>query len=221
MNPDRGAAVSRLAEMIVRVDRPHPVRVCIDGHTGAGKTTLADELAPAIRVRSRPCIRASMDGFHRPRAERYRRGRSSPEGYYHDAFDYEAVRRLLLDPLGPRGDRKYQTASHDLEQDEEASAPVRTAVPRSVLVVDGSFLQRAELEGCWDFRVWVEVDVETARARGVARDRGAFGPEIDRLYRERYLPAQRLYVEEASPADGADVRFMNNDVDHPVLVVPA
>jgi len=49
------------------------VRTAIDGPDAAGKTTLADELAVALRERGRDVIRASIDGFHRPRRERYRR----------------------------------------------------------------------------------------------------------------------------------------------------
>lgn len=218
MNPDRAAAVSRLAEMIVAVERPHPVRVAIDGFTGSGKTVLANELAPAIRARARPCLRASTDGFHQPRTERDRRGRESPEGYYRHAFDYEGLRRLLLRPLGPGGDLHYQTAAFDLEGDRALASTPRRAERRAILVVDGTFLQRPELEGCWDFRVWVECDVEVARARGVGRDRGNFGPDIDALYRERYMPAQQLYLGEVGAVGAADVRFVNNDLDHPVLV---
>lgn len=52
-----------------------------------------------------------MDGFHHPREIRYRRGSLSPEGYYRDAFDYDAVHAQLLEPLGPGGDRRYRTAT--------------------------------------------------------------------------------------------------------------
>lgn len=221
MNPDRAAAISRLAELIVAVEQRHPIRVAIDGFTGSGKTVLANELAPAIRSRARPCIRASVDGFHRPRMDRHRKGRQSPEGYYADAFDYRALKSLLLQPLGPKGDRRYQTAAFDLHADRPLSGAPRQADRRAVLVVDGTFLQRPELDGQWDFRVWVECDLEVARARGAARDRGSFGPEIDALYRERYMPAAQIYVNEADPIRQANVRFVNNDVDHPVLITRA
>src|ERR671937_1286035 len=74
------AVIGDLANRIEPVRRPNPVRVAIDGVDAAGKTTLADELAPVLRRRGREVVRASIDGFHRPRAERYRRGELSPEG---------------------------------------------------------------------------------------------------------------------------------------------
>lgn len=58
----------------------HPVRVAIDGPDAAGKTMLADA--------GRQIVRASIDGFHRPRAERYRQGPLSPAGYYEDSLDH-------------------------------------------------------------------------------------------------------------------------------------
>ena len=75
----RGTLIEELASRITSVEKPHPVRVAIDGVDGAGKTTLADELSEPIRRRGRPVIRASIDSFHNPQAVSYRRGRHSPE----------------------------------------------------------------------------------------------------------------------------------------------
>jgi len=66
---------------------PDVLRVGIDGVDGAGKTTFADELAAALAPFGRPVIRAGVDGFHHPRAVRYRRGRESPEGFFRDSYD--------------------------------------------------------------------------------------------------------------------------------------
>jgi uridine kinase len=80
MAEDRRAAVVReLADRIEAVQRPHPVRVAIDGVDAAGKTTFADELAAVLRRRGRDV----------------RRGELSPEGYYYDSFDYPALRQTL------------------------------------------------------------------------------------------------------------------------------
>lgn len=88
-----------LAKRIATLLSAHPVRIAIDGIDAAGKTTLANELAMVLQSQGRTVIRASIDGFHRPRAERYQRGPASPEGYYADSFDYPALRDELLLPL--------------------------------------------------------------------------------------------------------------------------
>lgn len=82
---DRAELVGRLVALVDAIDLAHPTRVAVDGPDAAGKTTLADELGIALNDAGREVIRASVDGFHRPRVERYRRGPDSPEGYYEDS----------------------------------------------------------------------------------------------------------------------------------------
>jgi hypothetical protein len=109
----RGELLDRLAEAIESVTTVHPLRVAVDGPPDAGKTTLADELALLLRARGREVIRSPTESFHLPQAQRYRRGEYSSEGCYHDSFDYDALRRVLLDPLGPNGHRRYQHAIYN------------------------------------------------------------------------------------------------------------
>lgn len=87
------------------------VRVAVDGIDGAGKTIFADELASHIKRLSRPVIRASVDSFHQPKAARYKKGTDSAVGFYEDSFDYVKLRTLLLDPLGPEGNRQFRIAA--------------------------------------------------------------------------------------------------------------
>jgi uridine kinase len=82
----RSDLLAYLVSSVEAIRLPHPIRVAVDGPDAAGKTVLADELGEALVARGRAVIRASVDGFHRPR-ERYRRGPDSPEGYYEDSFD--------------------------------------------------------------------------------------------------------------------------------------
>ena len=107
----RSDLIAKLASRILAVERPHPVRVGIDGVDAAGKTTLADELAPRLEAAGRQVVRASVDCFHNPSGVRYRRGRESPEGYYRDSFDHAAIAECLLQPLGPHGDRRFRRAA--------------------------------------------------------------------------------------------------------------
>jgi len=111
----RAELLEQLAQSIAAVRLDHPTRVAIDGVDGSGKTTLADELAEPVRRAGRAVIRASVDGFHNPRAVRYARGPDSPEGYFRDSFDYAALKRELLDPLGPAGNASFRTATFDYQ----------------------------------------------------------------------------------------------------------
>ncbi|KAF5620261.1 AAA domain protein [Fusarium sp. NRRL 52700] len=131
------------------------VLVGIDGRDGAGKTTFANDLATRCRhvLHPRQIIRISIDDFHNVRETRYHRGSTSPEGFFLDSYDYELFHRLVLEPLGPNGSRRYKTRSHDLTTDRVVAEdePVCEAPRGSIVIIDGMFLHRPELAGAWDF----------------------------------------------------------------------
>ena len=219
MTVDRTAVLEELARKLAGVSLGRPIRVAIDGRTASGKTTLADEIASLIRGKGRPVIRTSIDGFHRPKTERYARGRYSAEGYYYDARDLVAVETLLLAPLGPEGDRLYRTQSFDLENDVTVEQEPRPASADAVLIVDGTFLQRAELHDGWDLTIFVKTSERTSELRGVGRDADRLGGKdaARRLYAERYRPAFALYDRLCAPEQSADVLLTNEDFSHPQI----
>jgi uridine kinase len=218
--PERALVLEILADAVTRQRRPHPLRVAIDGIDAAGKSVLADELATLVVARGWPVIRASIDGFHRPREERYRLGPDSPEGYYRDSFDYDALRRELLDPLGPGGDRNHRTAVFDFEADRPVEMAGKHADSDAVLLFEGVFLLRPELDGVWDLTVFVEVSFDEALRRARQRDQRLFGsaPDVEDRYLTRYLPGQRLYLRECRPERRADYVLANDHPDRPQLV---
>jgi uridine kinase len=210
--PSRRDIWGRIADILGGIRPPHPLRVAIDGLDAAGKTTLADELAAELERRGRPVIRASVDGFHHPRARRYRRGPMSPDGYFLDSFDLAAIRREVLDPLGWGGSLRYRVAVFDYRADRPVEVPPQSAPSEAVLLFDGIFLLRPELDDAWDYRIFVEVSPETSGRRGTARDR------TEERYRARYLPAQRWYLQTVDPMSRADLRVVNEDPFSPVLL---
>lgn len=211
--------LERLAAWITSHPLDHVVRVAIDGPDAAGKSTLADELVPFVGRTGREAIRVSLDGFHRPRSARYARGELDPEGYYRDAFDLEAVVRDVLAPLGPAGSQAYRAAVFDVETDSSASEPVRMATAGAVLLFDGVFLLRQELRGSWECSVFVDANESEILRRALTRDSARFGSDehVRARYMTRYLPAQRIYLEESRPLDVADVVIENSDPDHPLV----
>ncbi|MEV6373497.1 cytidylate kinase family protein [Micromonospora musae] len=213
----REEVLGRLAEAVGSVAVAHPTRVAIDGPPAAGKTTLADELAVVLRAQGRDVIRATIDDFLFPRALRYPRGEYSAEGCYFDTHDYGALNRVLLDPLGPGGDRRFQNAVYDRDADAVLSPPLTTAPADAVLVFDGVFLMRPELIDRWDLRIFVSTAREKTVDRAVIRERQVRSrAEIERRWRERYIPSQQLYFATAHPTDHADIIVHNDEPSQPV-----
>jgi uridine kinase len=206
-----------LADAVGRVEVAHPTRVAVDGPPAAGKTTLADELAAVLRARGRDVIRATIEGFLFPKARRYRRGEFSPDGCYDDNHDYAALNRVLLDPLGPDGDRRIRLAIYDRTTDAALSSPVTTAAAEAVLVFDGVFLLRPELIDRWELRIFVSASFELTVDRARIRERDVLtGAEVERRWRERYIPSQQLYLATVRPTDHADIVVHNDDLAQPV-----
>jgi uridine kinase len=209
-----------LAARIDAVRPTHPLRVAIDGVDASGKTTLADDLVPALEASSRAVIRASVDGFHHPKSVRYRRGRGSPEGYFLDSFDYEAVAANLLHPLGPDGARKFKTAIFDVRTDAPLSPACEIAPDDAILLFDGVFLHRDELREFWDLSIFVDVTFETALGRAEKRDAVLLGSrdQARALYLERYIPGQRLYLAACAPRRRATIVVNNDRPDEPEIL---
>lgn len=181
--------------------------LAVDGIDGAGKTMFADSLAERLEREGQATARASIDGFFRPRAERYALGRDSAEGYYRDSFDYDVFRRYLIEPFKLAGSAGFVTAVFDHRADAPLGLRWETTQPDSTLIVDGIFLNRPELRGLWNYSIWLDVPSEVAEARLLERD-GIAG-------RERYRGAQALYLADADPRGAATAIIDNADVASP------
>jgi uridine kinase len=212
---ERAAFLAALTRRVIATRPDGVARIAITGVDGAGKTSLADALAPLVTAH-RPAIRASIDGFHNPRAVRHARGRTSPEGFYRDSFNLEAFRRVLLDPMAPGGTRRYRTAAYDHRTDSAVAIDERTAPANAVLLVDGIFLQRPELDEIWDLTILLDVPFAQTFARMAVRD-GSPADETD-PGNQRYRQGQRLYLAECQPQARADILVDYADFDAPEIV---
>ncbi|MEZ5094011.1 AAA family ATPase [Nocardioides sp.] len=213
---DRERVLAHVAALLPVVRRP--LLVAVDGPDGVGKTHFADALADHLRAGGRAVARSSVDDFHHPRAHRHALGRT-PEAVWTRHFDYQALRRELLEPWLAGPGASYRPAWHDVARDEHVDAP-RASVPEAgVLVVDGVFAQRPEITRAWDLVVFLDAPPEVTVARMAARDGSPADPEHPD--QRRYLDAQRIYAEACRPRDQADVVVDNTDLDAPRLVPAA
>lgn len=206
--PQKEDVIGALADEILHNYGKGRVIVAIDGLDGAGKTRFADALAETLKKRPHAVFRASIDDFHRSRAERYARGADSPEGFYRDSYNYSLFRRVLVEPFRIGHIGSFVLAGFDLKRDAPIEPKWTTGPEDAILIVDGIFLNRPELRGLWNYSVWLDVDADVADERMRLRDGGAEETP-------RYVEGQALYLAEAKPREAANAIFDNNDYDHP------
>lgn len=184
------------------------VLVAVDGADGSGAHAFADDLADALRRAGHTAFRASIDGFHRPRAERHARGAESPEGFYRDAYDYETLRRVLLQPFRMGGSTGFVTEDFDWRRDTQVEPRWITGPQDAILIIDGVFLNRPELRGLWNYSLWIDAPPTVAAERLLARDgEGSLST--------RYSEAQAIYATESKPRTTATAIIDNTDSEAP------
>lgn len=164
-------------ERIRRLDAArHPLIVAIDGRCGAGKTTLAAELA---REAGYPVIHMD-DYFPRP-SQRTAERLATPGGN----VDHERFLAEVLTPL--REGKPACIRSYDCRT-QQIGKPV--AVPESpVIIVEGSYSCHPELWDNYDLHVFLDVDPRTQMERITERN----GREKAEEFRERWIPMEELY----------------------------
>jgi uridine kinase len=161
-------------------------------------------------------IRASIDGFHNPRSVRYRLGTSSPEGYFRDSFNYEALTNGLLRPLGPGGSLRYRRAVFNYRTDSQVQTPSELAPPNSILLFDGVFLHRPELRLYWDLSIFLDAPFEVTIQRCAARDGSS--PDLNAAENRRYVEGQKLYLHQCQPRRESTIVINNTNLTSPDIV---
>lgn len=231
-NPDpivtesRSDVITQVAEVIIEAKQrsSEAVLVAIDGIDGSGKSTFADEVAAELAARGVPALRSTIDSFHNPRDVRWKRGKSSPLGFYLDSHDLDAVQNLLLKPLH-QGTGDYALAAFDEPTDQPVELEYVAVRGGELLIFDGIFAQRPELADYWDLTIWLDgqqrVDL---RRLGLMLDDLPTEP-VDvvghvltwQVRIDRYSSGMRHYLDLMNPAEAATIVIDNNNLAEPSL----
>ena len=189
------------------------VIVAIDGAEGSGTAEFADDLAAVYREAGTSTARASMRDFHLPRQRRHPGGRRDAGDYYERSFDYETLRRALIDPFRLGGSAGFQTRAFDARRDAPVVSEWQTGPADMVLVVDGPFLLRPEVRGAWHFSVLLDVPLTDVYAR-LSSSQGR-DPDPEAPSNARYVGGWRRYGTEVEPQYLASAVVDLTDPAHP------
>lgn len=118
----------------------HALRVLVDGADVAEPAAWGTAVAVALRAAGRPCAVVAMADWLRPASLRLEQGHHHVDSFRDHWFDYSALRREVLDPLGPGGSGQWLPTLWDASADRATRAVRRTATPGMVLLVAGPML---------------------------------------------------------------------------------
>ena len=167
------------------------VIVGIDGPGGAGKSTLARELA---LLRDDVAI-IEGDDFYRPLAESTRAALTPLEAV-DLLFDWERLRDEALAPLVRGEDASYRRYDWGADRLGEE---VATVAAGGVVLVEGCYVARPALRGYLDLIVAVDAPRELCIARQLERGENEPGQV------ERWREAEEWYLERQDPRRVADL----------------
>ncbi len=175
-------------------------RVAVDGAPAARSEDLADAVAAALPALGRPVLRVGAAGFWRPASLRLEYGHEDLDAYYQLWLDTGALRREVLDPLGPGGTGRALPSLRDPATDRSTRADYVELPPGGVLLLDGSLLLGQGL--AFDLTVHLRLSPAALERRTPPDQRWT-------------LPAYERYAREALPEEAADVVVRADDPRHP------
>lgn len=192
-------------EVLDRAGNSRRFLVAIAGPPGAGKSTMADNLASALKAKGESVAVLPMDGFHMDNAILIERGLLARKGIP-ETFDVRgfldivrAVRPADQEVLVPVFDRSR----------EIAIASARSIDPQDrFIIIEGNYLlftqgKWAELDGIFDYTIMLAPPMEVLEERLWDRWRGYKLTEEEasaKVYGND-LPNGRLILENRRPAD--------------------
>lgn len=184
------STLSTLSSRIVAIDR-RPVTVGIDGEGGAGKSTLAHDLAQYLAL---SVAVVQGDDFYRdtPADEK---SQLTPEEGYKEYFDWRRLESEVISSTrnGATTLRYQRYDWNKARMGEWAEMPMP-----EVVIIEGVYSLRPELRYAFDVSVFINTSESTRLLR--QENRG----ENSRFWINRWTAASAFYVTSEGPWEWVD-----------------
>lgn len=182
--------------------------VVIDGYTGSGKTSVADQIA---RLNS-DCIVVHLDDFvkhWKVRKQMMDTVQDRSRVFEYRWYRYDAIERLVKTFMS--GKDSIRLKVYDFDKNE-FTAPRVFDLSKKILVIDGIFLlhPKHKRNVLWGKRVFFRVDYEKAEARRVVQDKKKWGKAyLPENHPDSYIRdfriAYKRYLNLCRPEQKADL----------------
>ncbi|HNY35959.1 MAG TPA: HAD hydrolase-like protein [Candidatus Pacearchaeota archaeon] len=191
--------------------------VGISGIDTSGKTEFAEAFCQFLISKEFKVQVINLDDFHNPKAIRSS-GDNQVDNYYNKGFDIKTIVEKLLMPISKNSNFSIKLTLLNLHTDEYETEKDFSFDKDTIVIFEGVFLFREELSPYIDYKIFIDIPFEESKNRAVVRDVPIFGEEIIKKYDEKYLPAQKKYLEEYPPIEVADIVIDNVNWEYPKII---
>lgn len=173
-----------------------PILIAIDGRGGSGKSTLAKKIISHFD--NSTIIEA--DDFYIPTHNQTEATRRNDLN-----FEWKRMKKQVLAPLHSAKFARYQR--YDWPTD--SLAEWQTLNPKELVLVEGCFTLRKELDIYFDFKIWKEESREICLERGLKREAGFRSAKEMKKVKKRWVdefqPIEDYYILNHKPQKNADL----------------
>ncbi len=206
-----------LVEIKKRKQKNRAFVVGINGIDTSGKTIFAKYLQKFLIEKNFKIQVINLDDFHNPKEMRYS-GENQADNYYNKSFNIKTIVEQLLIPVHQNKEHKIKLTLLDLHSNKYEVEKDFSFDSDTIVVFEGVFLFRKELLPYIDFKIFIEIPLEESKNRAKERDVPIYGVEVLKKYDEKYIPAQKKYLEECPPSKVADIIIDNTNLEFPKIV---
>jgi uridine kinase len=196
-NHDIEKAISKIDEIMNESKRP--ILVALDGRSGTGKSTVAKQIAERLGG-----IEIIGDDFWMGGSNE-EWDKKSPKEKAEQAIDWKRLRTEVLEPL--LAGKSATWHPFDWKAGHGLSESAIYGEPKPLIILDGAYSTRPELQDIIDFSVLVEIPDDTKRrTRLVGRE----GEEYMNDWHSRWDVAEEYYFTEVRPREAFDLIIANH-----------
>jgi uridine kinase len=189
-------------KQLEKVDRPYIVG--IDGLSGAGKTTITEDIKNELQTEGYRIVVIHIDDLLEERAKRYNTGNPEWFEYYMLQWDVQYIKESLFEAVHQKKNHIHLKL-YNMENDQ-CYSNIIDLKHSTLILIEGIFLQRKEWRAFFDYVIYLDCPREERYQRVLQRDT-YIGDMKERLnkYERRYWLAEDYYFKEENPLENSDI----------------
>jgi len=189
----------------------------INGVDTSGKTVFTENLALYLSNNGIKNEIIHIDDFHNP-LEIRSQGENEIDAYYYNAFNYRQIIDEILEPLRKNGSVYKEILCLNIDTNKYENKRCYRINSETVLLIEGVMLFRPPVSEYLDGRIFLHIDFDEVLKRAYSRDVPKYGESFMEKYKNKYIPAQKRYLEEYEPVKNCDIVVDNTDYLNPRII---